>query len=144
MTELLYKEKRDERRIYPVAAATPDLKVADPVFNREQTWKMMQEAAARDVKILVFPELGLTGYTCSDLFLQDTLIDQAKEELLWLLDASKDMDMLTFIGLPWMKDGKLYNVAAVIKSGELLVSFRRDISRTILNSMSSAISIRGR
>ena len=103
-----------------VAAATPDLKVADPVFNREQTWKMMQEAAARDVKILVFPELGLTGYTCSDLFLQDTLIDQAKEELLWLLDASKDMDMLTFIGLPWMKDGKLYNVAAVIKSGELL------------------------
>ena len=45
------------------------------------------------------------------------LIDQAKEELLWLLDASKDMDMLTFIGLPWMKDGKLYNVAAVIKSG---------------------------
>ena len=76
-----------------VAAATPDLKVADPVFNREQTWKMMQEAAARDVKILVFPELGLTGYTCSDLFLQDTLIDQAKEELLWLLDASKDMDL---------------------------------------------------
>jgi len=83
-----------------VAAATPDLKVADPVFNREQTWKMMQEAASQDVKILVFPELGLTGYTCSDLFLQDTLIDQAKEELLWLLDASKDMDMLTFIGLP--------------------------------------------
>ena len=103
-----------------VAAATPDLKVADPVFNREQTWKMMQEAADQDVKILVFPELGLTGYTCGDLFLQDTLIDQAKEELLWLLNASKAMDMLTFIGLPWMKDGKLYNVAAVIKSGELL------------------------
>ena len=75
----------------------------------------MQEAASRDVKILVFLELGLTGYTCSDLFLQDTLIDQAKEELLWLLDASKDMDMLTFIGLPWMKDGKLYNVAAAIR-----------------------------
>ena len=67
-----------------VAAATPDLKVADPVFNREQTWKMMQEAASRDVKILVFPELGLTGYTCSDLFLQDTLIDQAMEELLYV------------------------------------------------------------
>ena len=80
----------------------------------------MQEAADQDVKILVFPELGLTGYTCGDLFLQDTLIDQAKEELLWLLNASKAMDMLTFIGLPWMKDGKLYNVAAVIKSGELL------------------------
>ena len=62
-----------------VAAATPDLKVADPVFNREQTWKMMQEAADQDVKILVFPELGLTGYTCGDLFLQDTLIDQAKD-----------------------------------------------------------------
>ena len=103
-----------------VAAATPDLKVADPVFNREQTWKMMQEAASQDVKILVFPELGLTGYTCSDLFLQDTLIDQAKEELLWLLDASKDMDMLTFIGLPWMKDGKLYNVAAAYSDGHLL------------------------
>lgn len=49
----------------------------------------MQEAASQDVKILVFPELGLTGYTCSDLFLQDTLIDQAKEELLWLLDCIK-------------------------------------------------------
>ena len=101
-------------------AATPDLKVADPVFNREQTWKMMQEAADQDVKILVFPELGLTGYTCGDLFLQDTLIDQAKEELLWLLNASKAMDMLTFIGLPWMKDGKLYNVAAVIKERRII------------------------
>ena len=55
------------------------LKVADPVFNREQTWKMMQEAADQDVKILVFPELGLTGYTCGDLFLQDTLVDQARK-----------------------------------------------------------------
>ena len=83
-----------------VAAATPDLKVADPVFNREQTWKMMQEAADQDVKILVFPELGLTGYTCGDLFLQDTLVDQAKEELLWLLNASKAMDMLHVYSVP--------------------------------------------
>ena len=125
-----------------VAAATPDLKVADPVFNREQTWKMMQEAASRDVKILVFPELGLTGYTCSDLFLQDTLIDQAKEELLWLLNASKAMDMLTFIGLPWMKDGKLYTWRLLSRAENYWDSFRRDISRTILSSTNCAISPR--
>ena len=66
-----------------VAAATPDLKVADPVFNREQTWKMMQEAASRDVKILVFPELGLTGYTCSDLFLQDIQLRETHQRI-WI------------------------------------------------------------
>ena len=127
-----------------VAAATPDLKVADPVFNREQTWKMMQEAADQDVKILVFPELGLTGYTCGDLFLQDTLVDQAKEELLWLLNASKAMDMLTFIGLPWMKDGKLITWRLLSRAENYWDSFRRDISRTILSSTSSATSIRVR
>lgn len=103
-----------------VAAATPDIKVADPVSNRESIWRNIENARFRGAKILVFPELCLTAYTCGDLFLQDTLIQSAKEELGNLVDATKGMDMLIFVGLPWEKGGKLYNVAAAIQNGALL------------------------
>lgn len=103
-----------------VAAATPDIKVADPVGNRENILKHIEEAKEKGAKILVFPELCLTAYTCGDLFLQDSLIESAKEELRKLADATKGMDMLIFVGLPWEKGGKLYNVAAAIQNGELL------------------------
>lgn len=103
-----------------VAAATPNIKVADPVGNRENILKHIEEAKAKGSKILVFPELCLTAYTCGDLFLQDSLIESAKEELGKLADATKGMDMLIFVGLPWEKGGKLYNVAAAVQNGELL------------------------
>lgn len=103
-----------------VAAATPQIKVADPVFNRTQIEALAREAAARQVKVLVFPELCLTGYTCSDLFLQDTLLDAAKTELALLTEHTKDWDILIFVGLPWVKDGQLYNVMAAIKDGQVL------------------------
>lgn len=103
-----------------VAAATPDIKVADPVSNRKNIWKHVREADARGAKILVFPELCLTAYTCGDLFLQDSLIEAAKEELKTLVEATDGIDMLIFIGLPWEKGGKLYNVAAAVWNGELL------------------------
>ena len=61
-----------------VAAATPEIKVADPVHNGDRVWEMIQEGEKRGAKIMVFPELCLTGYTCGDLFLQDILVKKAK------------------------------------------------------------------
>ncbi len=103
-----------------VAAATPDIKVADPVFNAEKIWDMIEEGKEKGAKVMVFPELALTGYTCGDLFLQDVLVKKAKDELKKLIKKTEGMDMLAFVGLPWEKNGKLYNVAAAIWNGELL------------------------
>ena len=103
-----------------VAAATPRIRVADPAYNRMQMEELCREAAAEGVKVLVFPELCLTGYTCSDLFLQDPLLDAAKRELAELADMGKDLDLLVFVGLPWLRDGQLYNVMAAIKDGQIL------------------------
>lgn len=103
-----------------VAAATPDMKVADPVFNAERVWEMIEEGREKDAKVMVFPELCLTGYTCGDLFLQDVLVQKAKDELKKLIKKTEGMDMLVFVGLPWEKNGKLYNVAAAVWNGELL------------------------
>lgn len=102
------------------AAATPKIRVADPVYNAEQIFKLMQEGAGNQAGIMVFPELCLTAYTCGDLFLQDTLIKKAREELEHLVLRSKGIRMLTVVGVPWQQDGKLYNVAAVFSDGQLL------------------------
>ena len=68
-----------------VAAATPEIQVADCVYNREQIEKMLKEASDNQASVVVFPELCLTGYTCGDLFLQDLLLDQTTKELEKLL-----------------------------------------------------------
>ncbi|RGY99651.1 NAD(+) synthase [Clostridium sp. AM58-1XD] len=103
-----------------VAAATPKVKVADPSWNREQISIMMKEGQERHVKIMVFPELALTAYTCGDLFGQKALIRKAREELLLLAAETKGSDMISFVGLPWEENGKLYNVAAALQDGEVL------------------------
>jgi len=103
-----------------VAASTPKIRVADPDYNKEQILELMKEGAGKNAKIMVFPELCLTGYTCGDLFLQSTLIKKAKDALVWLTKASEDLDMLAFVGLPWEYGGKLYNVAAAVCKGEVL------------------------
>lgn len=103
-----------------VAAATPDIKVADPVFNAEKIWEILEEGNEKGAKVMVFPELCMTGYTCGDLFLQDVLVEKAKEELRKLIKKTEGMDMIAFVGLPWERNGKLYNVAAAIWNGELL------------------------
>ncbi|MDO4344585.1 MAG: NAD(+) synthase [Eubacteriales bacterium] len=102
------------------AAVTPDLKVADCIFNAAQICLKMKEAASNGARIIVFPELAVTGYTCSDLFLQERLLDSAKHELHQILFASREVDALVFVGIPWEKDGKLYNTAAAISRGKLL------------------------
>ena len=103
-----------------VASITPKIKVADVEHNCNETIRLMKEAASKGAKIMVFPELGITGYTCHDLFLQTALLDGAREGLRRLVKATQDIDALVFIGLPIEKKGKLYNVAAAISGGELL------------------------
>lgn len=103
-----------------VAAATPDIHVADPQYNSEQIIELMEQGSARGVKVMAFPELCLTAYTCSDLFLQESLLREAKKELKRILQASKSKDMILFVGMPWMHKGKLYNVAAVLNRGRIL------------------------
>ena len=102
------------------AAVTPDIRVADCEYNAEQICKNMRMAAEGGAKIIVFPELCITGYTCEDLFWQEVLLDGAKEALLTIVKESRQVDALIFVGLPWEKNGKLYNVAAAISHGKLL------------------------
>ena len=103
-----------------VAAGTPKIRVADCRFNAEQVFTLMREAARQGVRVLALPELCLTGYTCADLFLQDTLLRGAEEGLATVLEATKNLDMVTALGLPVRHQGKLYNCAAVIHRGEIL------------------------
>lgn len=103
-----------------VAAVTPKGRVADCAHNRREIVKGLYEALEQGAKIVVFPELCMTGYTCQDLFWQEELILSAKRELTALVHATKGKDALVFVGLPWEKDGKLYNVAAAISDGRLL------------------------
>ena len=105
-----------------VAAGTPKIRVADCRYNAEQIFTLMREADKQGVKVLVLPELCLTGYTCGDLFLQDTMLQGAEEGLQTILEATRNLDIVTALGLPvWDKwDNKLYNCAAVIQKGEIL------------------------
>lgn len=103
-----------------VAAASPALRVADPSFNTDEIIKTAGEAERAGAKILVFPELSITGYTCHDLFLQDLLLQQAKRELKRIAEYSKNTDMLLFVGLPLQVNGRLYNTAAAVHNGRVL------------------------
>ena len=103
-----------------VAAAAPMLRVADPMYNAEQIIEVMKKANAEGVKVLVFPELSLTGVTCGDLFYQNTLLRGAIAALEQVAEASLGMDMLTFVGLPVEKGAKIYNCAAAVSDGSVL------------------------
>ena len=103
-----------------VCAATPKIKVADCESNATEIIKILKICEQEKVKLVVFPELCITGYTCGDLFLHSTLLREAKEQLGRIIKETEEMDMLVLVGLPLTLEGKLYNMAAVIKSGELL------------------------
>lgn len=103
-----------------VAAATPKIKVADTVHNAGAITDIILEAGAGGAKIIVLPELCITGYTCHDLFLQEKLLEEAEAALLKIAEKTAGADALSFVGLPFEKDGKLYNVAAAIKGGRVL------------------------
>ena len=103
-----------------VAAVTPKIRVADTTYNGELIRELMEETVEKGAKVVVFPELCITGYTCGDLFWQDKLIKSAEEELLKIAEASEQLDGIFFVGLPFAAGGKLYNVAAAISGGEVL------------------------
>ncbi|MCM1267202.1 MAG: NAD(+) synthase [Bacteroidales bacterium] len=102
------------------AAVTPKIRVADPQYNAKEIGKGIEAALRHGAKLIVFPELCLTGYTCGDLFLQDILLAQALEALSDVAAATQDSDALVFVGLPLVKGHKLYNVAAALQNGEVL------------------------
>ena len=103
-----------------VAAASPQLKVADVKFNTLKIEEEIARQAENGTEILVFPELSLCGYTCGDLFLQPLLIDACMTGLRELAAFTKGISMLIFIGLPVAYIGKLYNCAAVLCGGKVL------------------------
>lgn len=103
-----------------VAALTPKVTVADTQANRKEICRLMDEAEAKGAKILVFPELCITGYTCGDLFYQQVLLREAKKELLVIAKYTQRKDYLAFVGLPLEYNGKLYNVAAAVTQGKVL------------------------
>ncbi|WP_028263784.1 NAD(+) synthase [Atopobium fossor] len=103
-----------------VAAVTPQVKVADVVYNAQQSLAAIMQAAAAGARIIVLPELGLTGYTCEDLFWQDALLNASDQALNKLIDQTAQLDALIMVGVPARINAKLYNCAAVFCHGELL------------------------
>lgn len=102
------------------AAATPEIRVADCEYNTDKIIALIDEAKLRAVKLLVFPELCVTGYCCHDLFYQPALLNGALEQLARIVKATETSDMLTAVGCPLVFQGELYNCAVIIQNGEIL------------------------
>lgn len=103
-----------------VGASTLELKVSDTIYNVQMIKKQIDEAVNKNIQIISFPELSITGYTCGDLFNQDILIDKSYEGLKDLVDYSKDKMIVIIVGSPIKCENKLYNCAVVINNGKIL------------------------
>jgi len=103
-----------------VAVATPRVRIGDPRHNADATLELMQQAARDKALLAVFPELGLSAYTCDDLFHQRTLIDAAESALAQLLARTRSLPLAALVGLPVAVDGRLYNCAALVCRGRLV------------------------
>ncbi len=102
------------------AAMTPKVTVADCGANEREIIRLLDEASEAGANVAVFPELCLTGYTCGDLFLQDRLIGGAMESLMRIAAHTEGMNLIAFVGLPFLYRNKLYNTAAALSGGKLL------------------------
>ena len=102
------------------AALLPRVKVADPGYNKERICELIRQAAEQGIKIMVFPELCITGYTCGDLFYQELLLREARKALFEIAEMTRDLDAVVFVGLPVEHQAKLYNVAAALCGGKIL------------------------
>jgi len=103
-----------------VALATPLVRIGDPMANAAATLELMRAAAKQRAVVAVFPELGLSAYSCEDLFHQQALLDASEQALAWLLARSKGLPIAAFVGLPVVADGLLYNCAALLCRGRLV------------------------
>jgi NAD+ synthase (glutamine-hydrolysing) len=103
-----------------IAVAVPPVRVADPAFNATQSIALMKQAAEKKAVLVAFPELGLSAYSCDDLFQQQALIDACGEGLNSIIEASRDVPVISIVGLPIPVDNLLFNCAAVVHKGRLL------------------------
>ena len=103
-----------------VASCVPELKVADVTFNVEEMIRNIKEAETKEVAVLVFPELSVTGYTCSDLFFQEKLLTSSKEGVRRILEETKDLDIISIIGAPVSIRNQLFNCGMIINKGRIL------------------------
>jgi NAD+ synthase (glutamine-hydrolysing) len=102
------------------AVCTPEVRVADPAFNAAQTVALLKEAARRRAVFAVFPELGLSAYSCEDLFHQQALLDGARQALAEVLSASRGLPLVAVVGVPLQVGSLLYNCAVVLAGGRIL------------------------
>lgn len=103
-----------------VSCATPKVKVADCEYNSDRIIECIDEATQNGAKILVLPELCITSYTCGDLFLQRTLLDEAKRQLIRITKATLGQDMIVSVGFPFVHKHKLYNCGVFLQDGKIL------------------------
>ncbi|MFN7086341.1 MAG: NAD(+) synthase [Burkholderiales bacterium] len=103
-----------------VAVAIPEVRVADPAHNASQAIKAIRQAAQRGAVLVAFPELGLSAYSCEDLFHQQALLDASREALAAVLEATRDSAVVSVVGLPLQVEGLLFNCAAVLYRGAIL------------------------
>ena len=109
-----------EQGFVRVGAVVPKLKVADTEFNCNEIIKQIEVASNDKIQIVVFPELCVTGYTCQDLFEQDTLLEEAEKALNKILDYTNNLDIICIIGMPIKAENQLFNTAVVIQKGKIL------------------------
>jgi Predicted amidohydrolase len=103
-----------------VAVCIPSLRVADPAYNVTRTIGLAERASVANAAVALFPELGLSAYTCDDLFQQDALLEGVLDALNRLIDASRSLTPVLLVGAPLRIDGALYNCAIVIYHGRIL------------------------
>jgi NAD+ synthase (glutamine-hydrolysing) len=103
-----------------VAVGIPPVRVADPAFNAEQTLKLISDAAGRKAVLVLFPELGLSAYSCDDLFHQRAMLEACSTAIARIVEASRDLPIVTVIGAPLAFEHLLYNCAVIISRGRIL------------------------
>lgn len=103
-----------------VAVASPRIRLADCSFNAKQAIGIIEQAENQDIKLIVFPELYITGYTCGDLFFQEALLRYAREQIKHIASFTKDKELVVIAGFPYEYQGELYNTAALIQGGKVL------------------------
>lgn len=103
-----------------VAAAIPQVKVADCKFNAQQIDTLIAIADGKGVQIVVFPELCITGYTCADLFGHSLLLEEAEMALMQIMNNTRQMDIISIVGMPISMNSMLMNCAVVIQRGKIL------------------------
>lgn len=125
-----------------VAVGVPVCRVADPAFNAAETIALARDAASQGAALVAFPELGLSAYTCDDLFHQRALLDACEAALGAIVDASRSIAATLVVGLPLRVEHQLFNCAAVVAGGRILAWSPRLTCRTTGSSTRRASSVR--